>query len=180
MSPRRQSPLTLEYVLLGFVDQSPIHGYDLYKKITSHEGVSLVWQIKQSQLYALLEKLETEGLLTSSLVAGDAYPLRKEYRTTNLGRQSFYAWMTSPVEHMRDVRMEFMARLYFALKVGSNLALELVEGQLHACAGWLRGMQAAYTALAEEQQYERMVYRFRIAQTETLLAWLESCRKELS
>ncbi len=180
MSPRRQSPLSLEYVLLGLVDQNPIHGYDLYKKIVSAEGVSLVWQIKQSQLYALLEKLEAEGLLTSSLVAGEAFPLRKEYRTTNLGRQSFYAWMTSPVEHMRDVRQEFMARLYFALKVGSNLALELIEGQIHASTEWLHGMQDAYTALESERQYERMVYRFRIAQTEALLAWLASCRKELA
>jgi DNA-binding PadR family transcriptional regulator len=52
--PRQQAPLSLEFILLGFLEQKPIHGYDLYKQISSFDAISLVWSVKQSQLYALL------------------------------------------------------------------------------------------------------------------------------
>jgi DNA-binding PadR family transcriptional regulator len=60
--------LSLEYVLLGFLCQGPIHGYSLHKKISDLEAISLVWDIKQYYLYVLLEKLEETGLLSSQLV----------------------------------------------------------------------------------------------------------------
>jgi hypothetical protein len=47
------TPLTFEYVLLGFLCQGPVHVYDLHKQICSLEGISLVWHIQQSHLFRL-------------------------------------------------------------------------------------------------------------------------------
>jgi len=49
-----------------------MHGYDLDKEIATREGIALIWSITQSRLYALLDKLETQGMLTSTLVPGEA------------------------------------------------------------------------------------------------------------
>jgi DNA-binding PadR family transcriptional regulator len=180
MSPRQHTPLSLEYILLGYLNQKPIHGYDLYKQIQHPAGIGLVWHIKQSQLYALLDRLEMDGLLTSALVPGEAHPLRKEYNISSLGRQTFIAWMRSPVLHERDMRQEFLARLFFAQNAGTEIAIELITEQHQVCLEWLESKQLRLAGLYAEQRYERMVYQFRIAQTETTLAWLDLCRKELN
>src|SRR5512139_972044 len=101
MSPRPSSPLTLEYVLLGLLDERPMHGYDLFKAINLPSEIALVWSIKQSQLYAILDKLEERGLLVSDLIPGESHPDRKEFRPTVEGQRAFRYWMQSPVHHGR-------------------------------------------------------------------------------
>jgi DNA-binding PadR family transcriptional regulator len=118
MSPRRQSPLALEYILLGIIGRSPIHGYNIYKELNRLDGIGMVWQIKQSQLYALLDKLETQELIHATRLETDSYPPRKEYQLTPLGIIEFKHWRSSPVKHPRDLRQEFLARLYFARLAG--------------------------------------------------------------
>ena len=175
---RSQAPLSLEYILLGFLCENPIHGYDLYKKISHFEGIALVWHIKQSQLYALLDRLENDGLLTSTMIPGEAHLLRKEYQVTPLGRQSFLAWVTCPVGHGRDMRQEFLAKLYFAEKSGTEAALELIDEQKTVCGDWLASLQINYANTGDEQRYERMIFQYRISQTQAMLEWLDYCRAE--
>jgi PadR family transcriptional regulator, regulatory protein AphA len=114
MSPRKDSPLTIEYLLLGLLDQGPNHGYHLYKELDRFEGVGLVWHIKQGKLYALLDRLETEGLLEAKLISNQEYPPRKEYSLTEHGKMVYQNWMQSPVNHGREMRQDFLARYYFA------------------------------------------------------------------
>jgi PadR family transcriptional regulator AphA len=176
---RSQTPLSLEYILLGFLDQGPTHGYDLYKQISKFEGISLVWNIKQSQLYALLDKLQGDGLLTSAIVPGEAHLVRKEYQITPLGKQSFLTWLTCPVSHGRDMRQEFLAKLYFAQKSSLEISLELVEDQKEACAEWLTSFQISYSKTTGIQHYERMIFQFRISQTRAMMDWLDYCHHEI-
>jgi len=176
---RSQAPLSLEFILLGFLSQNPIHGYDLYKKISKFESISLVWNIKQSQLYALLDKLEDVGLLISNLVPGEAFLMRKLFQITPIGRQAFLTWACSPVAHGRDMRQEFLAKLYFAQKSGAEVSLELIEEQTTLCAEWLSSFQISYANTTNEQSYERMIFQYRISQTQAMLEWLDYCRAEL-
>ena len=127
--------------LLGFIDQNPIHGYDLFKLISQFNTIYLVWRIKQSQLYALLDRLEDDGLVVSSMIPGESHPNRKQYQITSVGRQTFFAWRISPVQHERDVRQEFLAKIYFALQSGHETVLELLETQTELCFEWLSQLQ---------------------------------------
>jgi PadR family transcriptional regulator, regulatory protein AphA len=177
--PRQQSPLSIEYILLGLLEQHSIHGYDLYKQITHFDAISLVWSIKQSQLYALLERLEAEGLLTSTLIQGESHPNRKQFQLTSVGRQTFYAWRSSPVQHEREIRQELLAKLYFALKVGPEIVLDLIEDQRAVCFEWLNQLHNDLMATTEGQVYERIVYQYRARQIQATLDWLESTRKDI-
>jgi len=176
---RSQTPLSLEYILLGFLYQSRIHGYDLYKKISNFKGISLIWHIKQSQLYALLEKLEEEGLLTSKMVPGEAYLMRKEFQITPIGKQTFSTWITSPVRHGRDMRQEFLAKLYFAQKSGIDIYMKLIEDQTTICTEWLSNLQTSYSKITDEQLYERTIFQYRISQTQAMIEWLDYCHTEI-
>jgi PadR family transcriptional regulator, regulatory protein AphA len=176
---RSQTPLSLEYILLGFLYQGPIHGYDLYKKLSTLEGISLIWHIKQSQLYALLVKLGEAGLLTSRLVPGDGHLMRNEYHITPDGRKTFIKWATSPVSRIREMRQEFLAKLYFAQKLGAAASLQLIGGQKSACTEWISNLHSSYASTAEEKVYERMIFQFRISQTKAALDWLDDCQANI-
>lgn len=176
--PRQQSPLSIEYVLLGFIDQHPIHGYDLYKKITQFDAISLVWYIKQSQLYALLDRLEEEGLIVSSMIQGDSHPNRKEYSLTSVGKQTFYAWRRSPVEHGREIRLELLAKIYFALQSSPDELIDLFEAQKEKCFEWLHESENSLMQLTDSQVYEQIVFQYRIAQIQATIQWLEAMRQQ--
>lgn len=177
--PRAASPLTLEYILLGLLSRQPMHGYSLYKEVCGFEGIAQVWHIKQSQLYALLDKLEKDGYLLANVLPNENRPPRKEYHLTPAGRSVFETWLNSPVHHGRDVRQEFLARLYFVLKEGQSQALSLIKKQFLACQEWKIQMEQQCSRLAPGS-YEWVVLRYRLNQTEATIRWLEECRNEIS
>jgi DNA-binding PadR family transcriptional regulator len=177
--PRTSAPLTLEYVLLGILKQHPLHGYDLYRALNAIDGIHLIWNLKQSMLYALLDKLEADGLLAGQLIAGESRPARIEYHLTAKGQDAFQIWMVSPVNHGREMRQDFLARLYFALQGGNQTALALIEQQKLACRVWLEGLQAQYNAASVATHYDRFVLSFRISQVQSMLDWLDGCAQEL-
>ena len=179
MSPRKDSPLTMEYILLGLLNQNPSHGYQLYKDLDRFEGVGLVWHIKQGKLYALLERLVEEGLLESNLLPVQEYPPRKEFSLTGLGVKVYREWINTPVAHGREMRQDFLARFYFAKLSGNETLRTLLESQIKNCEGWLLDLRNRVDNLDVTQAYEKTVFAFRMAQTEAMLTWLQICLKDL-
>lgn len=177
--PRQTSPLSIEYVLLGLLETEPSHGYDLYKRLSGLEAVGMVWSIKQSQLYALLERLEDETLVTSSVIPGNIHPDRKQYSITPSGRQTFSDWMKSPVQHGREMRMVFLAKLYFAYQTGAGEAHNLVENQKRLCSEWLGNMEKTLDGLPSDQKFPRIVLEYRISQTKAMIDWLAAIGSEI-
>ncbi len=176
--PRRESPLSLEYILLGLLAPAPLHGYELFKQLETRRGPALVWQVKQAQLYAILDKLEGQGLLASSVVEGGQYPDRRQYRLSESGRAALEGWMHAPVENSRAMRQEFLARLYFARRESPRAARELILRQVDACREWLGAIQAEADRDAQGS-YERLVMEFRLVQVQGYLFWLDLCMKEI-
>lgn len=174
---RTQLPLSVEYILMGLLAGRPMHGYDLYKKTRSLEALRMLWKIKQSHLYALLDRLEMDGMLCSELLPGEARPTRR-YQLTEAGCRVLDAWIATPVEHARDIRQDFLARLYFAAQSGPGQAAALIEKQADACRNWQKNLEEQAQNLPPGSSYEKQIVRFRLSQVCSILAWLEDCRKE--
>jgi len=171
--------LTVEYALLGFVYERPTHGYDIYQQLSAPSGLWQVWRMKQSQLYALLTKLEDEEYLVTTLQPQEARPPRKVYSLTAIGRAVFEQWLTSPVTHGRQMRLEFLAKLYFAYRQGPAVALPLIEQQTVTCLHWLTALQEQSSALPAGEPFAYAVQQFRISQIESFLTWLATCQLAL-
>ncbi len=171
--------LTIEHALLGFVYDQPSYGYEIYQQLTLPAGLWQVWRMKQSQLYALLAKLEEEGYLTATLQPQEARPPRKIYSLTETGRASFEQWLTRPVVHGRQMRLEFLAKLYFTYRQAPMVTLQLLEEQVAACHRWLTDLQQQATNGPAVQAFDYAVQQFRISQIEAFLAWLATCQQAL-
>ena len=179
MSPRHSSALTLEHVLLALLDQKPTHGYELYQELCEMKGISLIWNIKQASLYAILDKLEARGFLSSQLVQGGTYPPRKNFHLTEIGKRSLQTWIKSPVRRARDLRQEFLAKLIVARLYGKSDALELIHIQEQACQTWLKELETTVPSPNQENMDEWFVFSYRINRVEAVLKWLKVCELEI-
>jgi PadR family transcriptional regulator AphA len=179
MSPRRHSPLTIEYILLGLLYHNPKHGYELHKEIEESQALSHIWRIKSSKLYSLLDRLEKQGLLSSRAVPSQKSPTRKEFRLTEEGECIFLDWIQSPVESGRHMRLVFHARLYFALEMGEEQALKLITTQREECRRWVESMRVQLMAFENPGFTTQQVFTYRINQVEAMLAWLDGVEKSI-
>jgi DNA-binding PadR family transcriptional regulator len=175
MSPMVKLPLSMEYALLGFVRAGPSYPYEVHQQLERTAILHLVWHLKQRQTYALLERLEEAGFLTSTIEAQERRPPRRMLQLTPQGRAAFQQWVVQPVGHGREFRQEFMAKLYFAQQEGAETISLLIERQLEACREWRQEFQRQLTAIAADEPLDRLVITFRIGQVEAILAWLAQC-----
>jgi PadR family transcriptional regulator, regulatory protein PadR len=72
----------LSLAALGVLAGGPNHGYAIAQQL----AVAGLGTVKGGTLYPLLTRLEADGLLTSSWLAGDGGPGRKQYALTAAGR----------------------------------------------------------------------------------------------
>ncbi len=172
--------LTVEHALLGFVDERPSYGYEIYQQLSIPSELWQVWRMKQSQLYALLSKLEEAGYLVATLHVQDTRPPRKVYTLTEQGRTAYAHWLTTPVPHGRQMRLEFLTKLYFAQRRHPTQVHELIEAQTHVCRQWLTALQEQAASASASPFFTFAVQQFRLQQIESFLAWLATCREEVT
>lgn len=175
MSPMVKQPLTIEHALLGFVRRQPMYGYEIHQQLQESKDLGMVWRIKQSQLYALLAKLEQVGYLQGTLEGQGSRPPRKMLQLTDEGLEAFTHWIGSPVQHGRDFRLEFLAKLYFARNESNEAALTLAACQRDASHIQLIELRQQASRLTQADSYDWLVLQFRIGQIEAILAWLDVC-----
>ncbi len=178
MSPRRSLPLSLEFILLGFLIEKPVHGYDLYRELSKFNDLAEVWHIKQSQLYALLEKLEAAGLVSSSHVTTKSFIARREFKATSEGISAFHVWTALPVDHPREMRQEFLGKLYFATQFGIDKAMALIQAQRMNCLEWQSILEKLISS-TESRAFKKTVDNFRLHQVRSMLLWLDEAESEL-
>lgn len=178
MSPLRQQPLSLEYALLGFLQERPSYGYDIYQQLKDPNGLGHVWRLKQSKMYALLTKLEEKGYIAAEFEPQDGRPPRKILHLTESGALIFAEWVQAPVSHGRQLRLEFLVKLYFARMIG--MATALVARQRAACQTWLQEQRVYADQLGAQRPYESLVVQFRISQIEGMLRWLDICEQQIA
>ncbi|MBL8079860.1 MAG: PadR family transcriptional regulator [Anaerolineales bacterium] len=172
-------PPGIELALLGFLLQGPQHGYQLHQIISDLSGLGLIWRLKQSQLYALLNKLETDGFVISTIKNQDPHPPRRIFELTESGRRIFFAWLADPVTAPRLVRQDFFAKLYFAARENKDTARRLIELQRIVCQSWIDRFNEKL-AVSEQASYSWTMYQYRLGQVKALQSWLDAYEKTLS
>jgi DNA-binding PadR family transcriptional regulator len=172
------SALSPEYALLGFLAQKPAHGYDLHLCLTAELGQ--VWHVSQSQVYNILNRLESQGFITATVQAQEKLPARRSLRLTAAGRQRFDTWLhTTTGSSVRAIRVEFTTRLYFAAALDPALARRLIEDQAAETRAGLDRLTCLLAELPQDQTFNRLGLELRIRQLTSILEWLADCQKTL-
>jgi PadR family transcriptional regulator, regulatory protein AphA len=179
MSPMVRRSLTIEHALLGFLQQGPLHGYQLHQKLCDPAGLKQVWYLKQAQLYALLGKLEEAGYITATIQPQETRPARRVFRLTPAGQDAFQDWLFSPVLRPRQMRQEFQAKIYFAQYSGGEACARLIAVQCQACQHWLAAQKTYAERESAANDYAWLVDQYRVGQIQAMLDWLKICQEKL-
>lgn len=90
----RQNADMLELAILGFLHDTPLHGYELRKRITALTGH--VRPVAEGTLYPAIKRLEKAGLLTRETRPGATAAPRHELTLTGNGRAELLRRLGTP------------------------------------------------------------------------------------
>jgi PadR family transcriptional regulator, regulatory protein AphA len=178
MSRERKPPFGTEIILLGLLRARPMHGYEICQQLSAPTGLGLIWRVKQAQLYALLDRFETEGYVAATLEPQEKAPPRKVLNLTAKGCEAYEGWVCSAVPSARAMRIDFLAKLYLAQQEQPEVRRALIDAQRRTCQVWLARLKQQ--AVDAATPFDMTVWRFRIAQVEALLGWLDHCEGVIS
>jgi PadR family transcriptional regulator AphA len=171
MCPMVKRPFRLENILLGLLRQGPQHGYSIHQQLSDQEGLGRIWRVKQSQVYAILEKLQAAGYITSSLEEQDTHLNRRVYALSDAGRRAYLSWVSSPVNHPYQMRQEFLAKLYFALHENDEILISLVDGQRQLCRDW--GDRMINELPGQQGDFDQILAKYRLSQIQMIQSFLK-------
>jgi len=173
MSARRRLPM--EKALLGFLMEGPMHGYDLHRRV--EEDLGRIWYMGLSNVYNALNRLEEAGRVVATLDPQESRPTRKVYRIAPTGRRAFQEWVHQPIQAIKDMRVEFPAKLYFFRTLDLGGVEKLIAAQEEMCRERVERLERN-AAQRGAHDFDRLVFDFRRRQIEAILGWLAFCREE--
>jgi DNA-binding PadR family transcriptional regulator len=176
--PRHLVARSPEYALLGFLWARPGHGYGLHQKLVAELGQ--VWHVSQSQTYAILKRLVTQGYVSSTSRQQEKLPPRQLLRISRAGRRRFEDWLETPSgSSVRAVRLEFITRLYFAERLFPERVRSIFADQSAEIEAALSRLEKTREAVPPEQTFNRLSLDLRLQQLRSVRGWLARCQHRM-
>nr|WP_166880354.1 PadR family transcriptional regulator [Salinibacterium sp. ZJ450] len=173
--------MSMKHAILGLLDLAPMTGYDLKKNFDA--TVAHFWSADQSQIYRTLSGLVDGGLASVSVVEQSSKPNRNVHSITEQGRAALDDWLRSPLEQ-QPTREPFLARLFFAGRMGADRVSALLDERRAAAAAQLAALRALQQ---QESATSDLAARLRlatldngIAHTQSELDWLDELTATLA
>ena len=157
-----------EYAVLGLLLQQPMHGYEMARYF-DRDDLSEVCPVEQSMLYTYLRNVEERGYVSWSEVRVGLRPPRKLYKLTASGRGLVERWLDEPVQRLREVRLEFLLKLYFLHSLDSEREQRLLADQIAICDGYHERLMDKE---ARSNGFARLVAASKRSGAESTLRWL--------
>lgn len=156
-----------EYALLGALMSGPRHGYDIMQFLDTAFGST--WHVGTSQLYVLLKRLERDNLVNSGVEIQNTRPSKRTFSLTSAGKKAFMDWLKSPTEHIRDLRIEFLAKLFFFKVLSLNGGNELIRAQVQVLKQMKKMIERKKRN--ERDPFNKLVFGFKLMIAEACLRW---------
>ncbi len=93
----------LEIVVLNLLQNGQSHGYDMARTLKQSNALT----IREGNIYPVLARLQTDGLVTSHSESSEDGPPRKYFKLTGLGRKAltdmndYWDQIIESVQHIR-------------------------------------------------------------------------------
>ena len=159
-----------DWAVLALVAEGPTHGFAIARALAPGSDVGRVWAMRRPLVYRALDVLTEHDLVRAAgTEASTAGPRRTLLEATAEGRVRLEAWLTTPVEHVRDARSELMLKLLFLDRAGRDPRTLLVaQGERFTA------IAAELEAAAEEAEgFARTLALWRLESTRAAVRFVE-------
>jgi PadR family transcriptional regulator AphA len=169
------------YALLGLLLERPAHGYDLSRRFSPTSALGDVIHLRASHLYALLARMERDGLIAGEMQDAGNHPRRRVYRLTDAGREAVERWIDEPVSHPRDMRLDFPLKLYIARGFDPRRAEGLIARQRAVFEDYIARLEAEEKPAdtPDDAAFLDLMRLGRIGRARAALEWLDHCLSSL-
>ena len=162
-----------EYGILGLLREKPAYGYELQRHFSGRRGLGRVCPVEPGMVYANLKSLSGLELIDGAW-DNTTYPPKAIYTATDTGEAAFQRWLLAPVARMRDVRLEFLVKLYFALKQDRALARRLIEVQIEATREYALEIEQEQREVDDDPAgFDAIVLQSKASAARITIDWLE-------
>ena len=158
-----------EWVVLAVLVEAPVHGFAIAKELRPNTDLGRILTVHRPLVYRALDRLVAAALAEPHhSEPGEAGPTRTVHRPTASGRSAVDAWLDRPVARVRELRIEFLAKLRLNQRRDRDLS-HLVNAQ--------RSALAETFARLEEPSGGDVVDRWRSHNAHAARAFLEDLSK---
>ncbi len=172
--------MSIKHVILGFLSETPLTGYDLKKKFSDSDIFH--WSGNNNQIYRTLVELHDEHFVTIEVQYQENKPPRKIYTITESGRATLQEWMRSPPE-LPQFRNALLMQLTWADQLEPDALSRMLGGyedELQAHIIILREQARRKRINAEKPALRDRIAEHWIAFYELELGWVNQLRQEIS
>ena len=172
----------LEFAILGLLQQSPMHGYELRKELAQVLGG--LRTISFGSLYPALKRLHAAGYLTTdepdrgALLPADAPPLtgrrgKVVYRITAEGKERFQELVEQSGPEAYDDGGLFGVRLAFFRHTAADVRLRILEGRRRTVEQQREGLRTSLARTRQRlDQYTLELQRHGLESVDREVRWL--------
>jgi PadR family transcriptional regulator AphA len=165
---------TNDLTVLSLVAERPTHGWALAAKLAHGAEIGQVHAISRPVVYHALARLEDAGLVhATGLERGGRGPHRVVYAATPEGKRELVDWLSTPAEHVRDIRSLLLLKVVLSERAGIDPEPLLVAQRavLLPFVGWL---EAQLDDPAHELPGEAAVAAFRLETATAILRFIDA------
>ncbi|WP_406364540.1 PadR family transcriptional regulator [Streptomyces sp. NBC_00645] len=172
--------MALEHAILVSLLERPGSGYELARRF--ERSIGYFWTATHQQIYRVLKRMESEGVLSVREVAQHGRPDKKEYSVADPGRAALSGWLHEPIEP-ESLRHDLAVKIRGSAFDDPAALIDEVERHhqvhsdrlAHYLAGELRDFTGpdAPAPLDAGQQLQHVVLRGGIAFERMTIAWLD-------
>jgi DNA-binding PadR family transcriptional regulator len=103
----------IEGAVLGLLVREPAHGFAVAKEFEPQTRIGSIFSAQRPVVYRALNTLSAKHLIATVEAAesSSSGPARVVRAATDEGRARAMAWILTPVDHMRGVRVELLVKL---------------------------------------------------------------------
>ena len=162
----------LELAILGLLLESPMHGYELRKRLTGLLGAFRAFSY--GSLYPALRRMQADGLIAED-AAPDGAVLRRArrvYQLTDAGRQRFTELVadTGPQNYTDD---GFGVHLAFFNRTPAAARMRILEGRRRQVEERREGLRDAIARASNSlDRYTRQLHQLGLESSEREVNWL--------
>uniref|UniRef100_A0AAU3HRR9 PadR family transcriptional regulator n=1 Tax=Streptomyces sp. NBC_01393 TaxID=2903851 RepID=A0AAU3HRR9_9ACTN len=172
--------MALEHAILVSLLEKPGSGYELARRF--ERSIGYFWTATHQQIYRVLKRMESEGVLAVRDVPQQGRPDKKVYSVAGPGRAALSQWLHEPIEP-ESIRHDLAVKIRGAAFDDPAALVAEVERhhRIHSdrLARYLAGELRDFTGpdapapLDAGQQLQHVVLRGGIAYERMTIAWLD-------
>jgi len=167
-----------DYAIMGLLREQPRHGYELADAFHQGADLAAVCGMPNNVLYAQIHRLERFRLIAGTPEVIGTTRMRTVLRITPTGERAFLAWLDQPVARMREVRQDFLLKLYFSRRLPRHDTAGLLDRQIAACEIYL-AERVRERRVAPAGSFEELLGQMRVSGARATLDWLREYRAEV-